>query len=97
MHRIITNIERVIEMAKGKSAGKPKQEDRHTGKFVGAYLAEEQVAKIAAVEQKFDQMFGEPGRNRTRAIRWILDNFNTEWLSDFPKNQASEGMTVLSS
>ena len=96
MHRIITNIERVIEMAKNKSAGKPKQEDRHTGKFVGAYLSDDQVAKIEVVEKKFDEMIGEPGRNRTRALRWILDNFDTEWLSDFPKSQASEGMTVLS-
>lgn len=71
-----------------------KGKSRNKGIFVGGYLTEEQIEKIAAVERLYDEQFGEPGRNRTRAIRFIIDSFNPEWLSKFPKDLASKSVTA---
>lgn len=68
-----------------------ENKNKHLGKFVGGYLTEDQLIKIEAVTKKYDEHFGETGRNRTRAIRFIIDSFNTEWLSEFPKSLASKG------
>lgn len=82
-------------MANNSLNGEAKQEDRHAGKFVGGYLSPDQVAKIDAVATKYDEVFGDAGRNRTRALRWILDNFDPEWLADFPKSLASKSLNAL--
>jgi hypothetical protein len=71
-----------------------EQKQRHKGKFVGGYLTEEQIKKIEAVEKLYDEQFGDVGRNRTRAIRFIVDSFNPEWLSKFPKDLASKSVTA---
>jgi len=70
----------------------PKSKTRNKGKFVGGYLTDEQIKKIETVEKLYDEQFGDAGRNRTRAIRFIIDSFQPEWLSKFPKDLASKSV-----
>lgn len=69
-----------------------QKKGRNKGVFVGGYLTDEQIKKIQAVEKLFDEQFGDSGRNRTRAIRFIVDSFDPAWLSKFPKDLASKSM-----
>ncbi len=69
-----------------------KSKSRNKGIFVGGYLTEEQIEKIAAVEKLYDEQFGEPGRNRTKAMRYIIDCFSVEFLKSFPKDLASKSV-----
>lgn len=71
---------------------RPKSKTRNKGKFVGGYLTDEQIKKIEAVEKLYDEQFGDAGRNRTRAMRFIIDSFDPEWLSKFPKDLASKSV-----
>lgn len=71
-----------------------QEKSRHKGNYVGAYLSEEHIEKIEAVAAKYDEFFGEKGRNRSRAISYIIDCFNTAVLSDFPKSQPRAGMSA---
>jgi hypothetical protein len=68
-----------------------RSESRHKGAFVGGYFSDEHMEKIAAVERLYDQDYGDPGRNRSRALRYIIECFNTEWLKNFPKSPAPAG------
>jgi hypothetical protein len=75
----------VSEKKQGKS--------RHKGEFVGTYIADkEQLTKIAEVERLFDEHFGDKGRNRSRALRYIIDCFDPCVLDRFPKSQAPVGV-----
>ncbi len=65
--------------------------DKHLGKFVGGYLNEEQLKKIDEMAKLMD---GDPSRNRTRALRYIIDCFNPEWGAYFPKSQPSVGVNA---
>jgi hypothetical protein len=67
---------------------------RNKGTFLGVYVEDGHIDKIAAVERKFDEAFGEEGRNRSRAIRYILDCFDTDFLEHFPKSLASASATA---
>jgi len=69
-----------------------KSKNRNKGTFVGGYLTNEQIEKIQAVEKLFDEQFGDTGRNRTRAMRFIIDSFDPAWLSKFPKDLASKSV-----
>lgn len=71
-----------------------KAKSRNKGNFVGGYITDTHLQKIEEVEKLFDEQFGDVGRNRTRALRFIIDSFNTEWLSEFPKSLASKGMNA---
>lgn len=73
---------------------KEKEKSRHKGNYVGAYLSEEHLAKIEEVASKYDELFGEKGRNRSRAISYIIDCFNPAVLTDFPKSQPRAGMSA---
>ena len=72
-----------------------EQKKYHKGNFVGGYLTDEQMKKIQAVEKLYDEQFGEPGRNRTRAIRYIIDCFEVDFLKSFPKDLTSKSMNAL--
>ena len=65
--------------------GKP----RNKGTFLGVFVENEQAEKIAAVEKVFDESFGNRGRNRSQAIRYMLDCFDLGYLNQFPKSLAS--------
>lgn len=72
---------------------KKQETNRHKGDFVGTYITDkEQIAKIAEVERFFDEHFGEAGRNRSRALRYIIDCFDPAVLNHFPKAGA---LTVM--
>jgi hypothetical protein len=70
--------------------GKP----RNKGTFLGVFVEDEQAEKIAAVEKVFDDSFGNRGRNRSQAIRYMLDCFDLGFLQHFPKSQSPAGMTA---
>jgi hypothetical protein len=71
-----------------------KSKSRNKGTFVGGYVETTHLEKIETVERMFDEQFGEIGRNRTRAIRYIVDCFDPAWLKNFPKNHASKSMNA---
>ncbi len=71
-----------------------EKKNRNKGNFVGGYVEDTQLQKIEAVERLFDEQFGDAGRNRTRALRFIIDSFDPAWLSKFPKDLASRSMTA---
>lgn len=71
-----------------------RTKDNHKGSFVGGYFTDEHLEKISEVEKLYDEHFGEPGRNRSRALRYIVDCFRPEWLQTFPKSPAPVGMTA---
>lgn len=71
-----------------------KKEDQHKGVFVGGYFHSDQLEKIVAIEKAYDKHFGEAGRNRTRALRWLIDSFRPEWIADFPKSPTLVGKTA---
>jgi len=64
---------------------------RNKGDFVGSFMEKEQVEKITEVERLFDKYFGDAGRNRSKALRYIIDQFNIAELAEFPKSQAPAG------
>lgn len=61
-----------------------KKEDNHKGTFVGVHLSDEQVEKVEKIAQAFNDTFGDVGRNRARALRWLIDCFDESWLENFP-------------
>jgi len=61
-----------------------KKEDNHKGTFVGVHLSDEQVEKVEKIAQAFNDTFGDVGRNRARALRWLIDCFDESWLDSFP-------------
>ena len=71
-----------------------KQQNRHKGNYVGAYLEEDHISKIEQVANLYDEFFGEKGRNRSRALAYIIDCFNTSMLSEFPKGPPRAGMNA---
>lgn len=62
-----------------------KGEDRHKSKFVGVHLDDEHLDKLAEVAKRFDEVFGEKGRNRSKALRYILECYDLADLEYFPK------------
>jgi len=67
---------------------------RNKGIYVGGYVENEHIDKIAVVEQEFDRHFGEVGRNRSRALRYIVECFDPAWLKNFPKSPAPASATT---
>lgn len=67
---------------------------RNKGDFIGSFMEPEQIGKITEVEKLFDKYFGDVGRNRSKALRYIIDQFNMDELADFPKDQAPVGMNA---
>ena len=66
---------------------------RNKGVYMALHLeTDDQVQKVELVEKKFDELFGNTGRNRSRAIRWLIDSVPVEAIEAFPKDQASAGM-----
>lgn len=67
-------------MAKKES----KEKDAHKGTLIGAHFSDEQIEKIEKIAQVYDRTFGDVGRNRARALRWLVDCFDESWLNNFP-------------
>jgi len=65
------------------------KKNRNKGEYVGSFMDKEHTDKILAVEKLFDEYFGDVGRNRSRALRYIIDCFDPNNLGEFPKSQAS--------
>lgn len=63
-----------------------KTKPRNKGTFIGIHVDREHVEKIATVEKEFDKYFGDAGRNKSRAIRYIVECFDPAWLENFPKS-----------
>ncbi len=75
-----------------------KGSNRHAGKFVGGYLDEKHIATIEEIEKLYDEIL-EPGRNRSRAMRYIIEVFGEHFTPDmirqrFPKSQPSVGVNA---
>ena len=82
-------------MSKDKEA---KSSNRHAGKFVGGYLEDKHIATIEEIEKLYDEIL-EPGRNRSRAMRYIIETFGTHFTVDairesFPKSHPSVSMNA---
>ena len=65
-----------------------EKKNAHKGKFIGAYVDDEHVEKVEAVEKFLDDTLGQRG-NRSHALRYILSCFDTAWLEQYPKDRAS--------
>lgn len=61
---------------------------------MGGYVENEHIDKISVVEREFDKYFGDVGRNRSRALRYIVECFDPQWLKDFPKSQPPVSMNT---
>lgn len=66
---------------RGKNEPKEISESSHKGTFIGAYISDEELEKIKLVEKKFDSHLGDVGRNRSRAIRWMVDTFYARMIA----------------
>lgn len=65
-----------------------KKDNLHKGKFVGGYVGDEQFAKVERIENYLASIFGEADVNRSKVLRYIIDNFDEEMLPRLPKNAA---------
>jgi hypothetical protein len=74
---------------------KKNTKPRNKGVYIGAYVDNSHIDKIAAVEEEFGKLIGAAaGGHRSRAIRYIVECFDPAWLKDFPKSQAPVNATA---
>jgi len=66
-------------------SSKDNTSNRHKGVFTGVHLTDDQLLKVELIAKAFDNSFGDAGRNRGRAIRWLIDAFDESWLDNFPE------------
>lgn len=64
-----------------------EKKSQHKGQFIGGYFEQDHLDKLAVVEARFDEDFGDKGRNRSRALRYILESFDLSDLKYFPKDR----------
>lgn len=68
---------------------------RNKGRHVSTYLTDERFEKISQVEEKFNELFGEAGRNKSKAIAYIIDCFDTGLLANFPKGRPRAARSAI--